>query len=72
MILKPANRYQIIRQNFKNVLISDFQHHLFLNRAKVLETFFTDLEITNCEDETINHPNIYLLFDLFWLKESSS
>ena len=38
MVLKPANKYQIIRQchNFKNNLIYDCQHDLFLYQAKVL------------------------------------
>ena len=40
MVLKPANSYQIIQRNFKNVLISDFKHHLFLYWAKVLYFFF--------------------------------
>ena len=32
MVLKPARMYQIIQQchNFKNILINNFQHHLFL------------------------------------------
>ena len=38
MILKPANKYEIIRQchNFENILIDDFQHYLILYQAKVL------------------------------------
>ena len=38
MVLKPANKYQIIWQRhiFKNILIDDFQHHPFLYRTKVL------------------------------------
>ena len=32
IVLKPANKYQIIQQghNFKNILVDDFQHHSFL------------------------------------------
>ena len=31
MVLKPADKYQIIQQShkFKNILIDDFQHHPF-------------------------------------------
>ena len=38
MILKTANKYQIIWQchNFKNILADDYQHNLFLYQAKVL------------------------------------
>ena len=38
MVLKPANKYQIIWQyhNLKNMLIGNCQHHPFLYRAKVL------------------------------------
>ena len=38
MVLKPANKYKIIRQfhNFENFLINDSLHHPMLCRAKVL------------------------------------
>ena len=38
MILKTANKYQIIWQchNFKNILADDYQYNLFLYQAKVL------------------------------------
>ena len=38
MVLKPANKSQIIWQchNFKNVLIADFQYHPFLCQANFL------------------------------------
>ena len=36
MVFKPVNKYQITQQcnYFKNILISDFQHHQFLYRAE--------------------------------------
>ena len=40
MFLKPANKYQILWQHHipSNILLADFQHHLFLCWAKVLWT----------------------------------
>ena len=67
MFLKPENKNQINWQcyNFKNILINDFHHQPFLCWAKVLQTlFFRELKITNWKDQTINHSNIYFLFDL--------
>ena len=51
MVLKPANKYQIIWQchNFKSILIDGFQHHPLR---------------TNCKDKMIQHSNLHLLFDL--------
>ena len=36
MVLKSTTKYPIIRHchNFKNILINDFQHHLFLMLSK--------------------------------------
>ena len=62
MVLKPENKYQIIRQRHisRNILITDFQHHLFLCWAKVVNIkFFTDPQITNYKDETIIYYFIY-------------
>ena len=38
VIVKPANKYQIVWQchNFKNILISDFHHYQFLYQTKLL------------------------------------
>ena len=38
IVLKPANKYQIIQQghNFKNIPVDDFQQHEFIYRANVL------------------------------------
>ena len=54
-VLKPANKYQIIRHyhEFEKILIHDSQHQPFLHRAK--ENY------TNWKDGTINHSNIYYL-----------
>ena len=42
MVLKPANKYQIIQQchHFKNILIGNFHHHPFLYQAKVYIIFY--------------------------------
>ena len=42
MILKPANKYQIIQRchNFKNILIDNFQYHPFLYQTELtIKTF---------------------------------
>ena len=56
MVLKPANKYQLIRQChiFKKILIDICQHHPFLYRVKVLQTYiFMEPEIANRKDDTI-------------------
>ena len=75
MVFKLANKYQIIwqRHHFKNILIDDFQHHPILYRATLLQTsVFTEPKITNRKDETMNHSNICLLFDLLCCQKDIS
>ena len=50
IILKPANKYEIIWQchNIKNILINDFQLHPFLYPVKVLLTFLLEPKVTSC------------------------
>ena len=67
MVLKPANKYQIIRQRlyFKSILINNFQQHLIsLLSTSFPNIILTELKMKNCKDETISHSNISLLFDL--------
>ena len=73
MVLKPANKYQIIRQShtFKNILIDNVHHHPFLCRAKVCKHHFLRTE-NNTLQRQDNHSNIYLLFDLLWCQKSIS
>ena len=62
MILKTANKYQIIWQchNFKNILVDDYQHNLFFIKQKFCKDYFLmKQKIANCKDETSNHSNIY-------------
>ena len=67
MILKRSNKYQL----FGNVitlkiflLTTASVIHLFIGQKFFKTSFYTEPKITNCKDETINHWNIYLLFDL--------
>ena len=39
---------------------------------KFLKHIFTEPKIANCKDPTINHSNIYLIFDLIGRQESIS
>ena len=64
MILKPANKYQIIRQQWFTLL------SIFLSNKSFGNIIFYRAEITNWKDETINCSNIYLLFDLLWCKKT--
>ena len=45
MVLKPASKYQIIQysDNFKNILIDDNHHHLFLYQEKFCKHNFLQL-----------------------------
>ena len=76
MVLKPTNKYQIIRQchNFKNILIGNLQHQPFLSieRKFCKRHFFTEPKTTYWKDKAINHSNIYLLCDLLWCYYSIS
>ena len=80
VVLKPANKYQVICQchNFKNILIGNsYLENILIEHSyqpassislwsKCLKTsFFTEPKITDCESETINHSNI-LMFHLLW------
>ena len=60
MVLKPANKYQIICQyySFNSILIDDFQYHSFLYGETPLSTA---LKITNCQGETTIQTVIYCL-----------
>ena len=68
MVLKPANKYQIIWwcPNFENILINDFrQHSISLLSTSFSDIIFTEANIINIlQKQTIKHSNIYLLFDL--------
>ena len=65
MVLKFANKDQIIWHNFENICINDFHHHPFFYQEKILQTsFFTEPKIKKWKDKIINHSNIYLLFNL--------
>ena len=39
---------------------------------KFFKHIFTEPKIANCKDPTINHSNIYLIFDLIGRQESIS
>ena len=78
MTSKLANKYQIIWQcnSFKSTLI-DYFHRLFPASSisfssKSFVNIFTEQKITNWKDDTINHSNIYFLFDLLWCQKGIS
>ena len=70
MVLKPANKYQIIWycHNFENILIDDFGH----DSIPLLRKRFSNIIFANCKDQTINNSNIYLLLDLLGRQKSIS
>ena len=62
MVLKSANKYQIIRyyHNFENIVINDFRHHFISSSSKSLSNIFK--KILKTRQLTIQI--ICLLFDL--------
>ena len=59
--------------NFENIFIEHFQHYSISLLSKSFSNIiFTEPQITNCEEQTINHSNIYLLFDLLGRRKSIS
>ena len=67
LVLKPTSKYQIIWQWWFTALSISL---LSKNFGNII--FFTEPEISNWREKTINCSNIYLLFDLLWCQKSIS
>ena len=67
---KPTSRHQIIRQSL--LLMISIIIHFFVKQNLSQTSFFTKPNKMNCKDETVNHSNIYLLFDSLWCQKSIS
>ena len=73
--LKTSKQGQIIRycHNFENIVIEGFRHHSISLLSKSFSNIvFTEWNIKNCKDQTVNYSNISLFFYLMERHKSNS